>query len=131
MFNAENYCWMEIPCEMERWHHYLDITEGFEGSNPIEVAEYVTARSIQDEPAFVWWIPFTLRKRDMIISSVNFRTRKATQKYGIEIPTSIKHAEEIDRRNKNTFWKDSIHLEMSNIGVTFKILDTGETPPPG
>ena len=29
-FNVENYCWMEIPCEMERWHHYLDITQVFE-----------------------------------------------------------------------------------------------------
>ena len=54
-----------------------------------------------------------------------------TGKYGIEIITSIKHAEEINRRNKNTFWKDAINLEMSNIGVEFKILDTGDTPPPG
>ena len=91
----------------------------------------MTSRSIQDEPAFVWWVPFTLRKRDRIIASVNFRTRKETHKYGIEIPTSINHAEEIDRRNKNTFWKYAINLEMSNIGVAIKILDTGYTPPPG
>ena len=71
--------------------------------NPIEVSEYVTAHSIQNEPAFTWWVPFKLRKRDRIISSVNFRTRKAIHKYGIEIPTSIKHTEEIDRRNNNTF----------------------------
>ena len=87
--------------------------------------------SIQDEPEFYWWVPFTLRKSDRIIASVNFRTRKATHKYGIEIPTSIKHAEEIDRRNKNTCWQDAINLEMSNNGVAFKILDIGETPPPG
>ena len=62
-------------------------------SNPIEVAEYVTARSIQDEPAFVWWVPFTLINCDRIISGVNLRTRKATHKYVIEIPTSIKHEE--------------------------------------
>ena len=91
----------------------------------------MTDRSVQDEPDFVWWVPFTLRKRDGIIASVNSHTRKGTHKYGIEIPTSIKHGEEIDRRNKNTFWQDAIHLEISNIGVAFKILDTGETPPPG
>ena len=28
--------------------------------NPIEVAEYVTARSIQYEPDFAWWVPVTL-----------------------------------------------------------------------
>ena len=80
--------------------------------NPIEVAEYVTARSIQDEPAFVWWVPFTLRKRDRIIASVNFRTRKATHKYVIYITTSTKYAEEIDRRNKDIFFQDVINLEM-------------------
>ena len=53
------------------------------------------------------------------------------KKYGIEIPTSIKHAEEIDHRNKNTFWQDAIKLEMSNVGVAFKILERGESPPPG
>ena len=100
-------------------------------SNPIEVDKYVTACSIQDDPDFAWWVQFTLRKRDRIIASVNLRTRKATHKYGIEIPTSIRHAEEIDRRNKNTFLQYAINLEMSNIGVAFQILHTGENPPPG
>ena len=99
--------------------------------NPVEVAKYITARSIQDEPAFAWWVPYTLRKRDMIIATVNSRVRKTTHKYGIEIPTSVKHAEEIDRINKNTFWQDAINLEISNIGVAFKILEEGEAPPPG
>ena len=130
-FNAVNYCWMEIPFEWKYGNTPWISLKYLKESNPIEVAKYVTARSIQDEPAFDWWVPFTLRNRDRIIASVNFRTRKATHKYGIEIPTSIKHAEEIDRRNKNTFWKYAINLEMSNIGVAFKILDTGETPPPG
>ena len=56
---------------------------------------------------------------------------KATHKYGIYIPTSVDHAEEIDKRNQNTFWQDAINLEMSNIGIAFKVLDQGETPPPG
>ena len=95
------------------------------------MAEYVTARNIQDEPAFALWVPYTLRKRDRIIASVNSRVRKSSHKYGIEIPTSIKHAEEIDHRNKNTFWQDAMELEMSNVGVAFKILETGKSPPTG
>ena len=43
----------------------------------------------------------------------------------------IKHAEEIDHRNNNTFCQDTIKLEMSNVVVAFKILETGESPPPG
>ena len=88
------------------WVSLKDIKE----SNQIEVAEYVTSCDIQDEPEFVWWVPYTLRKRDRIIAGDNSRVYKSSHKYGIEIPTSIKHAEEIDYRNKNTFWKDDIKL---------------------
>ena len=55
-----------------KWVSLKDLKE----SNPIEVAEYVTARYIQEEPAFAWWVPYTLRKRDRIISSFNSRIRK-------------------------------------------------------
>ena len=88
------------------WVSLQDLKE----SNPIKVAEYVTAHDIQDEPAFAWWVPYTLQKRDRIIASVNSHVRKSSHKYGIEIPTSIKHAEDIYHRNKNTFWQDAIKL---------------------
>ena len=42
-------------------------------SNPVQVAEYAFARGLGDEPAFAWWIPYTLRKRDVIVSAVNSR----------------------------------------------------------
>ena len=100
-------------------------------SNPVEIAEYVTSRNMAGEPAFAWWVPFTLRKRARIIAGVNYHVRKSSHKYGIEIPTSVKHAEETDRGNKNTLWMDAIRLEMANIGVAFKILEPGEKPPPG
>ena len=61
-------------------------------SNPVEVAEFVTARGIADEPAFAWWVPFTLKKRDCIIAAVNSRVIKRTHKFGLEVPRSIEHA---------------------------------------
>ncbi len=42
-------------------------------SNPVQVGAYVIARGIQDEPAFAWWVPYIMRKRDIIV-------------YGIEMP---------------------------------------------
>ena len=110
-----------------KWVSLKDLKE----SNPIKVAEYVTACDIEEEPAFAWWVPYTLRKRYRNIASVNSRVRKSSHKYGIEIPTSIKHAEDIDHINKSTFRQDAIKLEMSNFGVAFKILERGESPPPG
>ena len=32
-------------------------------SNPVDVAEFAIAKGIQDEPAFAWWVPFTIKKK--------------------------------------------------------------------
>ena len=47
-------------------------------SNPVEVAEFAKAWCIEDEPAFCWWVPYILRKRDCIISAIKSRVRKTT-----------------------------------------------------
>ena len=78
-------------------------------SNPIEVAEFATARGIAEEPAFSWWIPYTLRKHDRIISAVNKRVKRMSHKYGVEVPTSIEHAYRIDKANGNHLWRDTIN----------------------
>ena len=56
---------------------------------------------------------------------------KMTHKYGIEIPASIDHAMEVDRKNGNTMWRDALALEMFNVGVAFEILEEGQSAPPG
>ena len=111
----------------ESWIHLKDLKE----SHPVELAEYAKSRDIADEAAFAWWVPYTLRKRDVIISAVKSRIRKTTHKYGIEIPTSINDAIRIDAKNGNTFWQDAIKLEMFNVGVAFEILDENIKAPPG
>eukprot|EP00957_Ditylum_brightwellii_P185274 14107957-Ditylum_brightwellii.AAC.1 len=50
----------------ESWVHLKYIKE----LHPIEVAEYARAHSIENEPAFVWWVSYTLRKCDIILSTV-------------------------------------------------------------
>ena len=100
-------------------------------SNPVQVAEYAIARNIGEEPAFAWWVPYVLRKRDVIISAVNSRVRRTSHKYGIEVPSSVKHAIEIDQKNKNTFWQDALAKEMGNVCVAFEILSPNTNAPPG
>ena len=34
-------------------------------------------------------------------------------------------------RNGNTFWRDAINKEMTNVGVAFEVLEDGRHPPPG
>ena len=72
-------------------------------SNPCEVADFARARSFYDEPYFAWWVPYTLRKSDVILSNIKAKIRKTTHKYGIEIPSNVTHANEIDQNNENNF----------------------------
>ena len=109
------------------WIPLKDLKE----SNPIEVAEFSKARGINDEPAFAWWVPCTLRKRDAIISAVTSRARKTSHKYGIELPSSVEHAYEIDVNNGNNFWRKAIEKEMHEVGVAFEILDGNRVAPVG
>ena len=111
----------------ETWISLKDLKE----SHPVLVAEFAKARGIDDEPAFQWWVPYTIKKRDAIIAAVKVRARKTTHKYGIEIPTSVGHAEKLDAENGNHFWRDALNKEMHNVGIAFQILETGERPPVG
>ena len=72
-------------------------------SHPVDIAEFAKARGIVDESAFSWWVPYTLRKRDVILAAVKSRVRKATHKYGIELTRHTEHAYRIDSANNNTF----------------------------
>ena len=111
----------------ESWVKLSELKE----SHTVETAEFAKSRGIDDEPGFAWWVPHMLKKRNAIISAVKVRLRKMTHKYGIEIPTSVDHAMEIDRKNGNTMWKDALALEMFNVGVAFEILEEGQMAPPG
>ena len=82
------------------------------------------------DPAFAWWVPYTLRKRNCIIAAVNKRYHKCTHKFGFEIPKTVAHARKIDWENGNTLWQDTIAKEMANVRVAFKILNGDEEPPP-
>jgi hypothetical protein len=100
-------------------------------SHPCEAAKFAKARGISDEPAFAWWVPYTLRKRDIILSKIKARIRKATHKYGIEVPTSMDHAFAINKKNGNTLRQDALAKEMTDIGIASKVLDEGISAPKG
>ena len=70
--------------------------------------EFAKSCGIHKEPAFAWWILYTLQKRDIIISAINTQILKTTHKYGKEIPRTVKHAAEMDLKNGNYFRVKSI-----------------------
>jgi len=102
-------------------------------SNLIECAEYAIAQGIHKEPAFNWWVPHVIRKRDRLINKVVHRTCKSNMKFGIVIPRTVDEAYELVRKSGNSFWRDSIKKEMDSVNAynTFHVMDDDERMPPG
>ena len=82
------------------WEALKDLKE----SNPVEVAEYAVGAKLVSEPAFAWWVPFTLKRRDRIIAKIDARFVKKTHKFGIAVPTTVNEALQMDKENGNTLW---------------------------
>jgi hypothetical protein len=98
---------------------------------PVDVAEYVKLHNLDNEPAFVWWVPWTLKKRDSIIKAVRHRHQKRTHKFGIAVPGDVDKAKILDKENGDTKWQDAITKEMKNVMIAFKMIGKGAESPPG
>ncbi|KAI2511667.1 Reverse transcriptase (RNA-dependent DNA polymerase) [Fragilaria crotonensis] len=110
------------------WVSLKDMKEAY----PVQSAEYATQARIAEEPAFAWWAPHTLKKRNRIIAKVKSKYWIRTHKFGIRIPKSVKEAREIDAENGNTYWWDAILKEMKNVRPAFEVWEkTKEDLPPG
>ena len=67
-----------------------------------------------------------MRKRDIMVSALKSRIKKATHKYGVEMPMPGKNvaqnAIDLDRRNGTTLWMDLLAKEMGSLMIAFEIL---------
>ena len=72
----KNYHWMVIIGKIGQPIGDVDIPKG---SKRIPVAKFSKARGIDSEPAFAWWVPYTLQKRDIILSKVKARVQADAQ----------------------------------------------------
>jgi hypothetical protein len=129
--HAPNNAGVEVPCRMVQQLAPMDQPQVLKKSNPIKVAEYATSRNINEEPIFAWWVPYILSKQDGIVKAINSCVCRTSYKYGIELPTSVKHAIDIDCKNKNSFWQDALKKEMGNVCIAFEILGPNKKAPPG
>jgi hypothetical protein len=103
-------------------------------SHPLETAEYAVTQGVDHNPAFNWWVPHVLKKRDRIISLVSkWTTRylKRTHKFGIEVPKTVKEALALDSKNGTTLWADAIAKEKKEVCIAFNILSDGQSAPIG
>jgi hypothetical protein len=99
-------------------------------SNPVEVSEYAVANNLLDAPAFVWWVPYLLKKRSRIIADVTKHYHKCTHKFRIKFPISWDDCVRLDKENDNTLCQDAVRKDMKNFRIAFKILNGDESAPP-
>ena len=109
------------------WVKLKDLKE----SHPIEVANYARDRGLMDEPAFAWWVPWTLNQVTRTLKAMKTRYHRTTSKFGIELPKTVKRALEIDKETGTTHWADALKKEMTTVGVAFEVLPDGSPKPTG
>eukprot|EP00978_Attheya_sp_CCMP212_P017504 scaffold46664_cov63-Attheya_sp.AAC.5 len=101
------------------WIALKDLKESY----LVELAEYAVNSKIDVEPAFAWWVPYTMKKRDRIISKVKSTYWARTHKYGIRVPKNIKEAKEIDLENGDTHTAPEIaRMDPTTFYTIFKPL---------
>ena len=106
------------------WVRLKDLKSGY----AVELAEYAVANRLVEEPAFQWWVPHTLRKRNRIISKVKSKYWDTTHKFGIRLPKSVEEALEIDRVTQTDYWRKAINKEMTKVKIAWKTHDGDVTP---
>eukprot|EP00984_Skeletonema_dohrnii_P018105 scaffold8364_cov75-Skeletonema_dohrnii-CCMP3373.AAC.1 len=79
------------------------------------------AAGVMDEPAFKWWVPHVMRKRNRIINKAKSKYWRTNTKFGIQVPKTVKEALDLDKQNGNTFWEDAIKKEMKNVRVSYRV----------
>ena len=110
------------------WIALKDLKESY----PVQLAEYAVNSRIAEEPAFAWWVPYTLKKRNRIIAKIKSKYWVRTHKFGIKIPKTIAEARQFDLENGNTLWWDAILKEMKNVRPAFEAWEgSKEDLPPG
>ena len=90
-------------------------------SNTIELADYVHANNLQNEPSFICWTRKILKKRKRILNKIKAPMRKpGRMKFGAKVPLTVEEALAPDKQNGNTLWHDSIEKEMNNPRIYFR-----------
>ena len=88
--------------------------------HPIQVAEYAVTARISAEPAFAWWCPWVLKKRNRIIGKVKSKYWLRAHKFGIKVPKSVAEAKKFGDENGNRLWWDAICKEMRDVWIAFE-----------
>ena len=63
-----------------------DINEAY----PIKLAEYAVVDNISIDPAFAWWVPHNLKKRNHIFPKIKYKYWLKIHKFRIKVRKNTK-----------------------------------------
>jgi hypothetical protein len=89
-------------------------------TNPVELAEYAMTNGIDDEPAFLWWVPKVILHRERICKKLKKKYWRTEYKFGIRIPKTVEEALQIDRQTGTEHWAKALRKEMQKVSVAYK-----------
>jgi hypothetical protein len=73
------------------------------------MAEYAVTKKHVSQHTFAWWVPYNLKKQDIIIAKVNTKIPQThTQIWDWSAKASWTGKMRLDTKNSNTFWEDAI-----------------------
>jgi hypothetical protein len=98
------------------WNALKDIKD----SRPLQMAEHATDNGLALKPAFRWWMPHVLKKRDIIIAKTKLSHWAKMHKCGLEVPKDHDDCVRIDRENGDALWQDGARKEMKTVQPAFK-----------
>jgi hypothetical protein len=106
--------------------------------DPITLARYAQVHDLLGQEGWRWAKAYAQDPQKMIRMVTNVmvtKTKKRAPKYkfGVNVPKSVRQAQEYDTGNGNTLWSEAIQKEMKQLKDfdTFEVLGEGEKPPEG
>ena len=74
----------------------------------VQVSEYAVLTRIQKGPAFAWWVPHVLRKRNRIFAKVKSKYWIRTHNFSLKVPKYVTEAIAINCDKGDTLWWGAI-----------------------
>jgi hypothetical protein len=100
----------------------------FKESGPVQVVEHAVAARIHEEPAFTWWVPHVVKKRERVVEKMKSPHWHSNRKFGFESPRNVARALAIDKIAGTTRWRDAIRTravkEMRKVKPAFELAES-------
>ena len=92
---------------------------------------YAVRKRLADQPEWDWvndFVEDTKKYQGLVCAMKTSRAFGPKYKFGVEVPRSIKHALEIDKRNGNDLWREAIQKELKQLDQfkVFRLRNQGE-----